>query len=308
MLMRRVAIFLTLLCVGCRAQTVPPETRQRIEQQVRAHYDVPAGVTMEVGSLSPSEFPNYDSVAVTLSHEGKSQKIDFLLSKDGKTLVRMTKIDLTRDLYAETMGKIDLKGRPVRGNPDAKVTIVNYDDFECPFCSRMHSTLMTEILPKYGDRVKIVYKDFPLPMHPWAPHAANDANCLARETPAGYWDLADYLHANQRAIGGSSSSDLQKAYAELDRLTLDFGKKYGADTSRLQACIKAPPDQILKASMAEGDKVGVSATPTMFINGEKLEGALDGSEVSAAIDQQLRAAGVQPPAPGSPAQAGPSKQ
>ena len=165
--MRRVAIFLTLLCVGCRAQTVPPETRQRIEQQVRAHYDVPAGVTMEVGSLSPSEFPNYDSVAVTLSHEGKSQKIDFLLSKDGKTLVRMTKIDLTRDLYAETMGKIDLKGRPVRGNPDAKVTIVNYDDFECPFCSRMHSTLMTEILPKYGDRVKIVYKDFPLPMHPW---------------------------------------------------------------------------------------------------------------------------------------------
>src|SRR6516162_472495 len=296
--MRRVAIFLTLLCVGCRAQTVPPETRQRIEQQVRAHYDVPAGVTMEVGSLSPSEFPNYDSVAVTLSHEGKSQKIDFLLSKDGKTLVRMTKIDLTRDLYAETMGKIDLKGRPVRGNPDAKVTIVNYDDFECPFCSRMHSTLMTEILPKYGDRVKIVYKDFPLPMHPWAPHAANDANCLARETPAGYWDLADYLHANQRAIGGSSSSDLQKAYAELDRLTLDFGKKYGADTSRLQACIKAPPDQILKASMAEGDKVGVSATPTMFINGEKLEGALDGSEVSAAIDQQLRAAGVQPPAPG----------
>ena len=308
MLMRRVAIFLTLLCVGCKAQTVPPETRQRIEQQVRAHYDVPAGVTMEVGSLSPSEFPNYDSVAVTLSHEGKSQKIDFLLSKDGKTPVRMTKIDLTRDLYAETMGKIDLKGRPVRGNPDAKVTIVNYDDFECPFCSRMHSTLMTEILPKYGDRVKIVYKDFPLPMHPWAPHAANDANCLARETPAGYWDLADYLHANQRAIGGSSSSDLQKAYAELDRLTLDFGKKYGADTSRLQACIKAPPDQILKASMAEGDKVGVSATPTMFINGEKLEGALDGSEVSAAIDQQLRAAGVQPPAPGSPAQAGPSKQ
>ena len=306
--MRRVAIFLTLLCVGCKAQTVPPETRQRIEQQVRAHYDVPAGVTMEVGSLSPSEFPNYDSVAVTLSREGKSQKIDFLLSKDGKTLLRMTKIDLTRDLYAETMGKIDLKGRPVRGNPDAKVTIVNYDDFECPFCSRMHSTLMTEILPKYGDRVKIVYKDFPLPMHPWAPHAANDANCLARETPAGYWDLADYLHANQRAIGGSSSADVQKAYAELDRLTLDFGKKYGADTSRLQACIKAPPDQIVKASMAEADKVGVSATPTMFINGEKLEGALDGSEVSAAIDQQLRAAGVQPPAPGSPAQAGPAKQ
>lgn len=307
MLMRRVAIFLLLLCVGCKAQSVPPETRQRIEQQVRAHYDVPADVAIEVGSLTPSDFPNYDSVAVTLSREGKTQKIDFLLSKDGKSLLRMTKIDLTKDLYAETMEQIDLKGRPVRGNPNAKVTIVNYDDFECPFCSRMHSTLMTEILPKYGDRVKIVYKDYPLPMHPWAPHAANDANCLARETPAGYWDLADYLHANQRAIGSSNKADLEKAYAELDRLTLDFGKKYGADASRLQACIKAPPDQIVKASISEGDKVGVSATPTMFINGRKLEGALDESEVSAAIDQQLRAAGVQPPAPGSPAQAVPVK-
>ena len=66
------------------------------------------------------------------------------------------------------MKKIDLAGRPVRGNPDAKVTIVNYDDFECPFCSRMHSTLMSEILPQYGDKIKIVYKDYPLSMHPWA--------------------------------------------------------------------------------------------------------------------------------------------
>ncbi len=60
------------------------------------------------------------------------------------------------------------KGRPVRGNPDAKVTIVNYDDYECPFCSRLHTTLIQDILPQYGDKIKIVYKDYPLPMHPWA--------------------------------------------------------------------------------------------------------------------------------------------
>src|SRR6516164_1110606 len=232
--MRRVAIFLLLLCLGCRAQSVSPETRQRIEQQVRARYSVPAGVNIGIGSLAPSEFPNYDKLSVTLSREGKTQVIDFLLSKDAKTLVHLSKIDLTKDLYAEAMDQIDIKGRPVRGNPEAKVTIVNYDDFECPFCSRMHATLMTEILPKYGDRVKIVYKDYPLPMHPWAPHAAYDANCLAKESPTAYWDLADYLHANQRAISGNSQ-DLQKSYAELDRVTLDFGKKHGADSNRLQA-------------------------------------------------------------------------
>jgi protein-disulfide isomerase len=238
-----------------------------------------------------------------MTREGKSQKADFLLSKDGKTLVRFNKIDLTKDIYTETMNKIDVAGRPVRGNPNAKVIIVNYDDFQCPFCSRMHSTLMREILPQYGDRIKIVYKDFPLPMHPWAPHAAIDANCLAKENPAAYWELADYLHSNQRVIG--EGGDLVKSQAQLDRLTMDFGQKHGADTTRLQACLKAQPAETMKASMAEGDKLGISATPTLFVNGEKLEGALDASELRAALDERLKAAGVQPPAP-PPASAAPT--
>ena len=201
--MRRTAIFLLLLCLGCTAQSIAPETRQRVQEQVRAYFNIPPEVTIEIGPPSASDFPNYDAITVTMSHEGKSQKAEFLLSKDGKTLLRMTKIDLTKDIYADTMAKINVDGRPVRGNPNAKVTIVNYDDFQCPFCSRMHATLMTEILPQYGDRIKVIYKDFPLPMHPWASHAANDANCLAKESPAGYWELADYMHANQRLISGS---------------------------------------------------------------------------------------------------------
>jgi protein-disulfide isomerase len=299
--MRRVAIFLLLLCLGCTGQTISPEAKQRVTEQVRAYFNIPPEVSIEVGTPTASEFPNYDTVPITMSHEGKAQKVEFLLSKDGKTLLRMTRIDLTKDIYADTMGKIDLQGRPVRGNPNAKVTIVNYDDFQCPFCSRMHSTLMTEILPQYGDRIRVIYKDFPLPMHPWAPHAANDANCLAKESSTGYWQLADYLHSNQRAISGNG--DLEKSKAELDRLTIDFAKKNGADTTVLQACLKAQPDEALKASMAEGDKLGLNATPTLFINGEKLEGAVDASELRAAIDERLKAAGIQPPAPAPAASA-----
>ncbi len=160
-----------------------------------------------------------------------------------------------------TMKKIDVAGRPVRGNPDAKVTIINYDDFECPFCARMHSTLMSEILPQYGDKIKIVYKDYPLSMHPWAKHAANNANCLAKESGQGYWEFADYVHANQRAINGSQK-DVQNSFNELDHITLDIGKKNGADATRLQACVKAQPDTAMKASMAEADSIGVNATPT----------------------------------------------
>jgi protein-disulfide isomerase len=279
------------------ATTVSPDVSERVQRQVRAFFNIPPDVTIVLGTPTPSEFTNYDLVPVTMSRDGKAQKAEFLLSKDGKTLIRFTKIDLTKDIYAENMSKITLAGRPVRGNPDAKVTVVNFDDFECPFCARMHSTLMTEIYPEYKDKIKIVYKDYPLiQIHPWAQHAAANANCLAAESGPAYWQLADYLHANQREISGSQQN-VQDSLNKLDQITVDFGKKNGADANRLQACIKAQSDTTIKASIAEGDGIGVSATPTLFVNGERLEGALDANEVRAALNRQLLSAGVQPPPP-----------
>ncbi len=305
MSLRRLAVLLLLLCVAASAQSnvppVSPDVAERAQRQIRAYFNIPPDVVVTLGAPTASEFPNYELLPVTMSRGGKNQKAEFLLSNDGKTLIRFTRLDLTKDIYAETMNKISLADRPVRGNPNAKVTIVNFDDFECPFCARMHSTLISQILPQYGDKVKIVYKDFPLlSIHPWAQHAANDANCLAKENGTAYWELVDYMHANQRSISGSQQN-VQSAFTELDKQTLDFGKKNGADMTRLQACIKAQSDATVKASMAEGDSLGVSATPTVFINGERLEGALDADEVRAALNRQLLAAGVQPPpAPSAP--------
>src|SRR5215470_16396509 len=313
--MKRVAFLLLLVCAGCSAQSdspkaqqsqpkaqsavsgtaVAPDVKAKIQRQIQAQYDLPADVKVDVGLRRPSDFPTFDTVTITLTGGGgREQRVDFLLSQDGKTLAKVTRMDLTKDIYAERMNKIDVKDRPVRGNPNAKVTVVNYDDLQCPFCSRLHATLMTEILPQYGDRIKIVYKDFPLSMHPWAPHSANNANCLAIENGIAYWEFADYVHANQKAIG--SGQDLQKATSELDRIALDVGKKNGANIERLQACVKAQSDKTLKASMDEGDSLGLNATPTMFINGQKLEGAVGVEEVKAILNQQLLAAGVQPPA------------
>ena len=298
--MKRGSVLLLLLCAGCSAQqAVSPELTTKIQRQIQSQYDLPPSVKVDVGPRRPSDFPTYDTVTITLSGSGREQKVDFLLSQDGKTLAKVTKMDLTKDIYGERMSKIDVSGRPVRGNPNAKVTVVNYDDLQCPFCSRMHTTLMQEILPEYGDRIKIVYKDFPLSIHPWASHSANDANCLAVENASAFWDFADYVHANQKAINGGQ--DLQKSTAELDRIALDMGKKHGADMTRLQACVKSQTDKPLKASMAEGEALGLNATPTLFINGQKLEGAVDADEVRAVLNAQLLAVGIQPPAPVAPA-------
>jgi protein-disulfide isomerase len=268
---------------------------KRIERQVRSNYRLPPEVQITVGPLKPSEFPNYDALKITFTKGTHNDDYDFLLSKDGKTLIRLTKMDLTRDPNAEIMKKIDLKDRPTRGNKDAKVVLVNYDDFQCPFCSRMHQTLFPELLKEYGDRVLFLYKDYPLAeIHPWATHAAVDANCLAAQSNDAYWELADYLHANQHTV--SETRGIAAQFDVVDRLALVTGQKHNVDVVKLHACIRAQNEDQVKASLKEGDALGVTATPTIFVNGEEVDGALPTSEVRTVLDRALTQAGVQPPA------------
>ena len=278
-----------LLCLGCAAQSSAPELNLRIERQVRSTFGLPPTVKVEIGGRKQSpDFPNYDLLTVNLSQGERKVTQEFLVSKDGNTMLRVTKMDLSKDPYAEIMKKIDVAGRPVLGNPSAKVTIVNYNDFQCPFCSRMHDVLMQDIAKNYGDRVRIIYKDYPLTeIHPWAVHAAVDANCLASQSADAYWDFANFAHANQKEITGSNRP-LPEQAAALDKAATLIAQKRSLQLVPLQSCIKAQSDTGVKASMDEGSSLGVTATPTMFVNGEKLDGALPPEDVRAVIDRALR--------------------
>ncbi len=301
MLVRRAFLVLLLICLGCSAQSppassavAPADIMRSIERQVRAHYSLPPDVKVILGPLRSSEFPNYDALTVTFASPNKKQDFEFLLSRDHKTLLRVTKMDLTADPYAATMKKIDVSGRPTRGNKDAKVTVVNFDDFECPFCSQMHSTLFPGLFKEYGDRVLFIYKDYPLEeIHPWAVHAAVNANCLGAQSGDAFWDYADYLHGNQHAINAEKSRDGQNT--ELDKLATLQAQNHNLDVAKLQACVKTQDEKAVRASMHEGDNIGVEATPTMFVNGHKLDGAVPAEDVRAALDQALKDAGVAPP-------------
>ena len=301
-LYRRLVCMILLLCLGCVAQSAPPDVTQRIEHQVRSFYNIPADVKVGISPLRPSDFPNYDALTITFDNGKKQQSYDFLLSRDHKTLLRMTRFDLSHDPYAEIMKKIDIKGRPIRGKAGAKVLVVSYDDFECPFCSHMHETLFPELLKEYGDRVEFVYKDFPLSdIHPWATHAAVDANCLAAQNGDAYWDFADFVHEHQHDISGQDGKD--KQFAELDRLTLLQGQNHGLDGAKLQSCVKAQNEDAVKASVQEGESLGVEATPTIFVNGQEVDGAVPISDLRAMLDSALVQAGVPVPAHPAPVEA-----
>ena len=289
---RRSILILLLICLGCVAQSAPPELAHKIERHVRSYYTIPAGVKITVGAITPSnDLAGYDAVAVTIdSGEGKPKDLKFLLSKDRNTMLRQTKFDLTKDPFAELMSKIDVSGRPSRGAKGAKVVVVNFDDFECPFCSRMHQTLFPDIFKEYGDRVTFIYKDYPLAeIHPWAIHAAVDANCLAALNPDAYWDFADYIHANKREVDNEKTSGARLEV--IDKIALLQGQRHNVDVVKLLSCVKAQNEDAVKASMKEADDLGVSATPTLFINGQKIDGAVPVSEIRAALDSALKEAG-----------------
>ncbi len=291
---RRSCVLLLVVCLGCTAQSVSPDLAQKIERQVRAYYKVPAELKVLVGPASPSsDFPNYDSIVVTVDNGERKQDLNFLVSKDHSSLIRMNKFDLSKDPYAETMSKIDTSGRPTRGAKASKVVVVSFDDFQCPFCARMHQELFPEIFKEYGDRVTFIYKDFPMEMHPWAMHAAVDANCLAAQNGDAYWDFADYIHANQHEVSNEKTPAAR--LEALDRLTMLQGQKHNLDVVKLQSCVKAQDENAVKASVKGADAVGVDATPTLFVNGEKIDGAVPPNEVRAALDRALKSANLPVP-------------
>lgn len=295
---------------GCIAQTSGPSVpgakptevspaqnaalNRKIEVMIRSELGVPPQYQVEIGTRQKSDMAGYDTVPVTFSlpgQPGRAQTVDFLLSKDNNTLARLSKWDLSID----PMTQLPTIGRPVRGNPQAKVTIVNFDDLECPYCARMHATFFPETLDRYKGLVKFVYVDYPLiEIHPWAMHAAVDANCLAAESDTAYWNYVDYLHSHGADVSGPDN-DPKKAAATLDKLATQEADRDHLDGAKLSACIQKQDDSKIMAEMKAGDRMGVNATPTFFINGERWAGQLDESQLDTMIDRALRAQGITPP-------------
>jgi protein-disulfide isomerase len=297
------------MAVGCKAQLAPPQPatqgspasalNRHIEIMVRSQYNVPPNISVTLGARKPGQIPGYDELPVTLSHGGKSQVIDFLISTDGKTLARLEKFDLFND----PIFSINVAGRPVRGNPEAKVTVISFDDLECPYCSRMHETLFPATLDHYKGMVRFIYMDNPLQeIHPWAMHAAVNANCLGAQNSQEYWTYVDYIHSHGQEISGEDRT-MAKSFDVLNRIARQQATLDRLDSAALDACITRQDETPIRNSMKIAESLRVEGAPALFIEGERIGGALPQDQLWIVIDRALRAAGVEPPAaPTQPAQ------
>lgn len=266
---------------------------RRIEVSVRTEFSLPQTYNVSIGARRQSAFSGYDDLSVTISSGGHSQVIEYLISTDNKKLARLNTFDLTKDPGSD----IDVTNRPIRGNPAAKVTIINFDDLECPYCARMHEALFPSTLDRYKDKVRFIYKDFPLEeIHPWALHASVDANCLAAQNSEIYWGYVDYLHSHGDEVSGPDR-DLKKSFAALDRIARQEATIAKLDTAALDACMAKQDETDINNSLKEASALGLDGAPALFVNGERINGAVPEEQVWIAIDRALRAAGEEPPPP-----------
>ena len=284
------------VAVGCKAQSAGTGTQdaalnRRIEVMVRSQFGIPPEVSVVLGQRTSSQINGFDTLPITLSHGPTKKVIDFLISSDNKKLARLETFDLAKD----PVFNIDIAGRPIRGNPNAKVTVISFDDLECPYCARMHTSLFPATMDRYRDKVRFVYKDDPLTeLHPWAMHAAVDANCVAAQNPQTYWNFVDYVHAHGQEVNGEDRN-LTKSFAALDRIARDEGTLAKLDSAKLDACIAKQDETMVRASAKEAESLGIDGTPALFIDGERINGAVPEEQLWLVIDRALRADGIEPP-------------
>jgi protein-disulfide isomerase len=192
-----------------------------------------------------------------------TQTLPLLISNDSKYIILGEMIDTSIDPLKETMSKISLENVPSKGKETANVTIVEYSDFQCPFCKR-GSQILPQILQEYDGKIKIMYKQLPLPMHNWAKDAAIASLCASEQGNDKFWEFHDLLFENQENIKVENSKEEFKGFA----------KKIGLNEIDFDKCLGSPDiAKRVQADMDEARAIGISSTPTFVVNGLIVPGA-----------------------------------
>jgi protein-disulfide isomerase len=272
---------------------LPPALQQRVEAQLRSMADFPPAATLTFRILGPSELPGFDRLSCHYASalDGASGDVSLLVSHDRTRIAQFA----AHDIAADPRTRVSSEGRPSRGGPStAPVLLVGFDDLECPFCAELHKELFPALTDHYKDQVRVVYQSLPNDGHPWSMRAAVDTDCLGKENSAAYWAAVDTIHAHAPEYGGTERK-LAVAEQELDTEALEEGRRLHVDEAPLKACLKNQDTTPEKESVALASRMGVTHTPTIFVNGAKSEGDVPIEFIFDMVDNALKAEGQVPP-------------
>ena len=286
--MRRIALICVALVsssVFSGAQTPPKEApksgldKATLEQYVRHLFVWGPQIQVKVSDPKASTLPGFKEISVVASAGNASQEETFLVSSDGKKIIRGVVYDVAENPFDVDKGRIKLDEQATFGPESAPVQLVIYSDFQCSFCREEAKVIRQTMAPAYPEQVRVIFKDFPLEqIHPWAKPAAVAARCIYRQKPTAFWEYHDWVFENQGTLTVENLKDK----------TLEFGKSKGLEPIQLGGCIDAKSTEAeVNRSMAEARVLGVNSTPTMFVNGRRLVGRLEWGQLKSVIDHEI---------------------
>jgi protein-disulfide isomerase len=275
------------LCLASAAfgQTPPPKKsaldKATLENYVRHLFVMDKRITIQVSDPQPSpNLPGFMEVGVHASMGTQAQDFQFLVSKDGSKILQGNVFDVNNNPFKNDLDKLKTEFEPSMGAPGADVVLVEFSDFQCPYCKEEAKMLRQNLLKAYPENVRLYFKTFPLEaLHPWSKPAAIASRCAFRQKPASFWAFHDWVFDHQTEINPENFKEKVLEWAK--------GQKE-LDVPQLGQCMdtKATEAEVDKV-LLEGRGLNVDRTPTLFVNGRRLASAIDWPSLKSIIDFEL---------------------
>ncbi|MBL8174727.1 MAG: thioredoxin domain-containing protein [Bryobacterales bacterium] len=250
-----------------------------LEAYLRHQFLIPATVQFSVEEAKPSEIPGMMLMGVNLSDGGQmKQRVEFYVSKDGRKMIQGKVFDIAESPFASDLKLLGGGGHPSLGPANAAVDLEIFSDFQCQYCREAAKTIRANVEKEYADKVRIVFRDFPLEqIHPWAKPAAIAGRCVNKLDAAMFWQYHDWVFEQQANL----------SVENLKQKTLEFlnGK---VDTLQLTQCIDAKATaKEVEQSMATARELQVASTPTLFVNGRRVVGNASWPDLKRVVDYEI---------------------
>jgi protein-disulfide isomerase len=262
-----------------KAKAEGTTTQKLVEREVTTKVPAPTDAQMralyEQNKAGGRDLPPFDTVKEEIANAIRDRGTEDARRSYLERLKAEAKVERLLGPLLLPKVAVSAADGQVWGNPTAPITIVEFSDFQCPFCGQAEATVR-KVLERYQGKVRLVYRDYPLPFHAMAEKASEAALCAADQ--GKYWEMHERLFADQAAL----------AVVQLE----SHARQLGLDVTRFDQCLSSgEKSALIDRSKKAGEAVGVNGTPAFFINGRPLFGAVPFEKFKDLIEYELRSAG-----------------
>ncbi|HEX3683574.1 MAG TPA: DsbA family protein [Bryobacteraceae bacterium] len=271
------------------ADALPPKLdKPKLEAYIRYAEGFTSEVQFSIDDPIASAYQGYFRVVAHLTKGGNRLDRVYYVTPDGQHFVNGTIWDLNDSPFLDTLEHLPTDG-PSFGPGNARVTIVAFSDFQCPYCRLLAKTFRDNIPQTFPNDVRVIYKDYPIDsIHPWARAAAEASHCIADQKSTAFWAFHDWIFEHQQEVKP----------ANLREKTLAFAKENGLDAAKIANCIDTHASAaVVDQSLKTGQALQIEQTPTLFIDGRTIGGAISWEQLQALINLELKRPASVPGAP-----------